>query len=221
MSIPRDGEGAIRAREICIPPSGLPGTLTIPDMAHGLVLFAHGSGSSRLSPRNRQVAEALNRRRMATLLFDLLVTGEEGDRRNVFNIDLLSRRLMDAMEWAMARPELGGWPIGLFGASTGAAAALVAAAEFGDRVSAVVSRGGRPDLAGPRLAAVTAPTLLIVGGQDHAVLDLNRQAQARLRCENSLAVVPGATHLFEEAGTLQAAAELARDWFKGHLAGGL
>jgi pimeloyl-ACP methyl ester carboxylesterase len=187
-------------------------------MAHGLVLFAHGSGSSRLSPRNRQVAEALNRRRMATLLFDLLVTGEEGDRRNVFNIDLLSRRLMDAMEWAMARPELGGWPIGLFGASTGAAAALVAAAEFGDRVSAVVSRGGRPDLAGIALQRVKAPTLLIVGGADAGVIELNREAFGQLGCVKRVEIVPGATHLFPEPGALETVIELAGDWFERQFA---
>lgn len=204
--------------EIFIPPSGLPGTLTIPDMAHGLVLFAHGSGSSRFSPRNRQVAEALNRRRMATLLFDLLMPGEEGDRRNVFNIDLLARRLLDAVEWAMARPDLGGWPIGLFGASTGAAAALVAAAEFGDRVSAVVSRGGRPDLAGIALRRVKAPTLLIVGGADDGVIELNSEAFAQLGCVKRLEIVPGATHLFPEPGALETVIELAGGWFERQFA---
>ena len=207
----RDEEVSVQAGPVC-----LAGHLTVPEVTVGVVVFAHGSGSSRHSPRNRYVAAVLNQVGLATLLFDLLSPEEELDRANVFDIELLARRLGEVTTWLRAQPETRGLAVGYFGASTGAGAALWAAAQPHAQIAAVVSRG-RPDLAGPRLAAVTAPTLLIVGGQDHAVLDLNRQAQAQLRCENSLAVVPGATHLFEEAGTLQAAAELARDWFKAHL----
>jgi putative phosphoribosyl transferase len=196
----------------------LGGRLTIPDAATGMVVFAHGSGSSRHSPRNRYVADVLNQAGLGTLLFDLLTTAEEHDRANVFDIDLLAHRLVGVTRWLRTQPDAGPLPIGYFGASTGAAAALWAATEPDADIAAVVSRGGRPDLAAPRLAAVTAPTLLIVGGDDDVVLDLNRQAQAQLRCESRLAIVPGATHLFEEPGTLQAAAELARDWFTSHLA---
>ena len=195
----------------------LGGHLTIPEEAIGVVVFAHGSGSSRHSPRNRFVADVLNEAGLATLLFDLLSTEEELDRANVFDVELLARRLGQVTAWLRTQPETRDLSVGYFGASTGAAAALWAAAEPHAQIAAVVSRGGRPDLAGPMLAAVTAPTLLIVGGRDLVVLDLNRQAQAQLRCEKSLAVVPGATHLFEETGTLQAAAELARDWFTDHL----
>ena len=177
-----------------------------------------GSGSSRHSPRNRYVAAVLNQAGLGTLLFDLLTAAEEHDRANVFDIDLLARRLVDVTRWLRAQPDVGTLRIGYFGASTGAAAALWAATEPGADIAAVVSRGGRPDLAAPRLGAVTAPTLLIVGGHDDVVLDLNRQAQAQLHCESHLAVVPGATHLFEEPGTLQAAAKLACDWFTDHLA---
>ncbi len=194
----------------------LAGTLVVPDAATGLVLFAHGSGSSRLSPRNRFVAETLNRAGIATLLFDLLTDTEATDRRNVFDIGLLGQRLVAATGWCRTRdlPE----PIGYFGASTGAAAALLAAAELGPAIGAVVSRGGRPDLAGARLSAVRAPTLLIVGSDDHEVLELNRRAAARLaRCEHRLVVVPGATHLFEEPGTLERAADLAAEWFGAYL----
>ncbi|HUK67929.1 MAG TPA: phosphoribosyltransferase family protein [Streptosporangiaceae bacterium] len=196
---------------------GLAGQLTVPDKAIGLVVFAHGSGSSRHSPRNRHVATALNQAGLGTLLFDLLTPREELDRANVFDIGLLAGRLADVTRWLASRPGAAGLPVGYFGASTGAAAALWAAAQPGADISAVVSRGGRPDLARPCLASVRAPTLLIVGGRDDVVLDLNRQAQAELRCENHLAVIPGATHLFEEPGTLAAAAELARDWFTSHL----
>lgn len=204
--------------EIAVDGVRLGGRLTVPAGARGLVVFAHGSGSSRHSPRNRHVAEVLQQAGLATLLFDLLTTVEERDRANVFDIGLLGRRLAAAHAWLARQPDLGGVPVGYFGASTGAAAALWAAAEPGADVAAVVSRGGRPDLAGERLAAVRAPTLLVVGGRDPVVLDLNRAAQARLRCESRLDVVPGATHLFEEPGTLQAAAALARDWFVRHLA---
>jgi len=196
----------------------LAGYLAMPANAAGLVLFAHGSGSSRHSPRNRYVACVLNEAGLGTLLFDLLTPEEEVNRANVFDIGLLAGRLTEVTRWLRAQPGAGQAAVGYFGASTGAAAALWAAAEPDAGIAAVVSRGGRPDLARPRLAAVTAPTLLIVGGNDDVVLDLNRRAQAELRCENQLAVVPGATHLFEEPGTLTAAAALARDWFVRHLA---
>ncbi|MFD9815573.1 phosphoribosyltransferase family protein [Streptomyces sp. NPDC059080] len=195
----------------------LRGQLTVPEGASGVVVFAHGSGSSRHSPRNRFVATGLNRAGLGTLLFDLLTEEEESDRANVFDTGLLARRLVDATGWLRGQPEAEGHAVGYFGASTGAAAALWAAAERGARIAAVVSRGGRPDLAGPRLPAVTAPTLLVVGGHDPLVLDLNREAQARLRCENRLAVVPGATHLFEESGALEKVTDLARDWFTDHM----
>jgi putative phosphoribosyl transferase len=196
----------------------LRGQLTVPEGAAGVVLFAHGSGSSRRSPRNRFVAAGLNRAGLGTLLFDLLTEEEEVDRAAVFDTGLLARRLAEATGWLSGQPETDGLAVGYFGASTGAAAALRAAAEPGARIAAVVSRGGRPDLAGPLLPAVTAPTLLIVGGHDRLVLDLNREAQAQLRCENRLAIVPGATHLFEEPGALEKVTDLARDWFSDHMA---
>ncbi|HTN80248.1 MAG TPA: dienelactone hydrolase family protein, partial [Acidimicrobiales bacterium] len=195
----------------------LAGHLTLPEPTLGLVVFAHGSGSSRHSPRNRYVADVLNQAGFGTLLFDLLTVDEEHDRANVFDIDLLGSRLTSVTADLRADPSIDGLSIGYFGASTGAAAALWAATEPGADIAAVVSRGGRPDLAMDRLAHVRAPTLLIVGGEDHVVLDLNREAQAQLRCENKLVVVPGATHLFEEPGTLQAAAEAAREWFSDHM----
>jgi len=193
----------------------LAGSLTVPAGAPGVVIFAHGSGSSRHSPRNRYVASVLTEAGLGTLLFDLLTQDEELDRANVFDIGLLAERLSQVTAWLRAQPR--SEPIGYFGASTGAAAALWAAAEPGAEIGAIVSRGGRPDLAGPRLGAVTAPTLLIVGGADPAVLDLNTEARAQLRCANDLAIVSGATHLFEEPGTLAVAAELARDWFLSYL----
>ncbi|KJK56718.1 phosphoribosyltransferase family protein [Saccharothrix sp. ST-888] len=207
-------------REVELPVGGgrSGGTLTLPaDGATGVVLFAHGSGSSRHSPRNRFVAERLNRAGLATLLFDLLTEAEAADRTKVFDIALLAERLGEATRRLREQSAAGRLPIGYFGASTGAAAALYAAAEPGASVGAVVSRGGRPDLAAGRLPEVTAPTLLIVGGDDQLVLELNREAQARLRCESRLSVVPGATHLFEEPGTLAVAADLAADWFAEHL----
>jgi putative phosphoribosyl transferase len=197
----------------------LSGHLVVPPGARGMVAFAHGSGSSRHSPRNRYVAELLNEAAVGTFLFDLLTDDEEANRANVFDIDLLAARLSAATEALRSLRVTHGLRIGYFGASTGAAAALWAAGQPGNDVSAIVSRGGRPDLAGDRLSDVTAPTLLIVGGNDKAVLDLNRRAQARLQCHNRLAVIPGATHLFEEPGTLRQAAELARDWFVEHLSG--
>ena len=197
----------------------VPGDLTIRERPRGVVAFAHGSGSSRLSPRNRQVAQSLNDDGFATLLFDLLTPEEELDRANVFDIPLLGRRLAAATGWLGRQPETRKLALGYFGASTGAAAALIAAADLGHQVSAVVSRGGRPDLAAPRLGEVLAPTLLIVGGLDTQVLELNRQAQRQLHCTNDLEVVVGATHLFEEPGALEAVARLASDWFARHLAG--
>jgi putative phosphoribosyl transferase len=195
----------------------LPGEFTVPSDAAGIAVFAHGSGSSRLSPRNVAVARALNGRGVATLLFDLLTPDEADDRGKVFDISLLSGRLEDAVRWAMAlRPEAMSVPVGLFGASTGAAAALVVAARLSTEVAAVVSRGGRPDLAGRALESVTSPTLLIVGGEDPVVLELNRQAQGMLRGENRLEVIPGAGHLFEEPGVLERVAGLAADWFLSH-----
>jgi putative phosphoribosyl transferase len=214
-AVPR--EPAARAVEIGAAPVTLPGTLTVPEPAAGVIAFAHGSGSSRHSRRNQYVAGQLHEAGFATLLFDLLTPEEERDRRNVFDIGLLSRRLRAATAWLRAQPGLAALPAGLFGASTGAAAALEAAAEPDADIAAVVSRGGRPDLAWSRLPDVRAPTLLIVGGRDETVLELNRSAQAELRCENELAVVPGATHLFEEPGALEAVAGLARDWFTRHL----
>jgi len=204
-------------RAVHIPPLGLQGSLGLPPSAEGLVIFAHGSGSSRLSPRNRFVANALGQAGLATLLFDLLTEEEAQDRANVFDIPLLADRLQAAARWARAASATRSLPVGYFGASTGAAAALQAAAA--DReIAAIVSRGGRPDLAGPGLGLVEAPTLLIVGGRDPDVLALNRAAQRRLRCENRLEIVPGASHLFEEPGTLEAVVELARSWFHNHLA---
>jgi putative phosphoribosyl transferase len=196
----------------------LGGHLAFPEPATAVVVFAHGSGSSRNSPRNRFVAGVLNRSGLGTLLFDLLTPDEERDRANVFDIDLMGGRLRDATRWLLDQPAAQALPVGYFGASTGAAAALWAAADPVSDVAAVVSRGGRPDLAGPRLGAVRAPTLLIVGEHDQSVLELNRTAQSQMHCESRIAVVPHATHLFEEPGALAAAAELARDWLLSHLA---
>ncbi|MER7467315.1 phosphoribosyltransferase family protein [Streptomyces sp. NPDC097981] len=193
----------------------LPGLLTVPGDPAGIVVFAHGSGSSRLSPRNRRVAEVLNDAGLATLLFDLLTPAEAQNRTKVFDVPLLALRLTQATRWLRPRLPL---HVCYFGASTGAAAALVAAAEPRSDIAAIVSRGGRPDLALTRLAAVRAPTLLIVGGADPQVLDLNRRAAARLRCEHQVAVVAGATHLFEEPGALDAVADVALSWFTRHLA---
>ncbi|HEX9542388.1 MAG TPA: phosphoribosyltransferase family protein [Streptosporangiaceae bacterium] len=204
--------------EVIAGPVRLPGHLYVPKAAAGIVAFAHGSGSSRRSPRNQFVASVLGQAGLGTLLFDLLTNDEERDRSTVFDIDLLAGRLRDATRWLRAQEAAGQAFIGYFGASTGAGAALWAAAEPGSDISAIVSRGGRPDLAGPRLASVRAPTLLIVGGQDDLVLDLNRQALEQLPAGSQLSVVPGATHLFEEPGTLEQVAALAADWFAGHLA---
>jgi pimeloyl-ACP methyl ester carboxylesterase len=217
----RDNKGQAQSRafsrDVQIPPLGLSGTLTCPAGARALVIFAHGSGSSRFSPRNVQVAKALNHRRVATLLFDLLLPEEENDREKVFDIELLSRRLVHTVRWIVEEPDVGRLPIGLFGASTGAAAALVAASTLGDRISAVVSRGGRPDLAGDILPQVKAPTLLIVGGADSKVIELNQLALELLGGKKSIEIVPGATHLFPEPGALEAVIEFAAGWFERHL----
>jgi putative phosphoribosyl transferase len=211
----RDEEVEVRTGEV-----NLAGHVTLPAGARAIVVFVHGSGSGRHSPRNQAVAGTLNHAGLGTLLFDLLTTGEEADRANVFDIELLARRLAGATAWVRAQPWAGDLRIGWFGASTGAGAALRAAAEPDAGVSAIVSRGGRPDLAGPSLADVRAPTLLIVGGLDTTVLELNREAQSALTvAESDLAVIPGATHLFEEGDTLSQVAQRARDWFTGHLVG--
>jgi putative phosphoribosyl transferase len=195
----------------------LNGDLTVPAQARGLVIFAHGSGSSRLSPRNRQVAGILHQQGIGTLLFDLLTPDEEqedyftGHLR--FNIELLSQRLAMVTRWVMEEDQVGDLRPGYFGASTGAAAALIAAAELGELIEAVVSRGGRPDLAGDALPDVKAPTLLIVGGEDQVVIELNRQAYSWLRTEKELKIIRGATHLFEEPGALEQVSHLASDWF--------
>jgi putative phosphoribosyl transferase len=202
--------------EILIAPHRLPGTLLLPQRPQAVVAFAHGSGSGRFSPRNRQVAARLQREGLGTLLFDLLTEAEAADRRNVFDIALLAQRLAEAIGFLRSAPSTRSLPLGLFGASTGAAAALVAAARRPGEVRAVVSRGGRPDLAGDWLAKVEAPTLLIVGGADLDVLHLNRLAARQLACAHELAVVPHATHLFEEPGALQQVAELAARWFADH-----
>jgi putative phosphoribosyl transferase len=206
-----------------IPPIGLEGDLVVPERAYGMVLFAHGSGSSRQSSRNRYVASVLQQGGLATLLMDLLTQEEEqADMHTAhlrFDIPLLARRLVEATDWLLEERKARGLKIGYFGASTGGGAALVAAAARPSQVGAVVSRGGRPDLAGDALPLVNAPTLLIVGGRDEPVIELNRRAQGRLQTENRLEIVPGATHLFEEAGTLERVADLARSWFERHLGG--
>jgi putative phosphoribosyl transferase len=209
---------AMQRVRVEVGPLGLPGELVVPDGAHAVVLFAHGSGSSRLSVRNQWVASVLQAHQLATLLFDLLTDEEAVDRRNVFDIDLLGGRVEQAVDWAAGQTQLRGCRIGVFGASTGAAAALVAAADRPAQIVAVVSRGGRPDLAADHLAQVAAPTLLIVGGADLEVLELNRSALRALQCSKRLEVVPGATHLFEEPGALNSVAELAAAWFVHHLA---
>ncbi|HEX3487295.1 MAG TPA: dienelactone hydrolase family protein [Micropepsaceae bacterium] len=209
-----------KSRDIAVPPLGLAGTLRIPDSAKSLVIFAHGSGSSRFSPRNVKVAEAFNGHGIATFLFDLLTPQEEHNRSNVFDIRLLAERLAQVVHWSEQQPALRHLPLGLFGASTGAGAALVAAAELGSRIRAVVSRGGRPDLAGSALEHVRAPTLLIVGGADYGVIELNQQALAALNGPKALEIVPGATHLFEESGTLEQVILRAIRWFEKYLGGG-
>jgi putative phosphoribosyl transferase len=211
--------------EVAIPSGGeiIAGDLTIPEDARGLVLFAHGSGSSRHSPRNRFVSGVIQKAGVATLLMDLLTTDEERldllTATHRFDIPLLASRLEDTVLWASHRPELHGLPVGFFGASTGAAAALAAAGSMGDDVRAVISRGGRPDLADASLAWVTAPTLLIVGELDQPVRQLNEEAFRRLNCEKEIHIVPGATHLFDEPGALEEVADLAAGWLSAHLGG--
>lgn len=194
------------------------GMLEIPEHAVGLVLFAHGSGSSRHSPRNNYVAGVLRQAGVGTLLMDLLTPDEDRDYESRFDIALLTQRLLDAARWVVSQPALNDISLGFFGASTGAAAALEAAAILGDEAKVVVSRGGRPDMASPEvLATVTSPTLLLVGGLDDVVIDLNQQAYDQLRCKKELVIIPGATHLFEEPGTLEEVARQAAAWFRRHL----
>lgn len=221
--LPSRGNGESGEREVVLDAAGalLEGTLAIPPSAFGLVVFAHGSGSGRFSPRNRHVAQRLRRAGLATLLMDLLTREEEVEdeitRALRFDIDLLAERVVAVIDDVGRTRELATLPIGCFGASTGAAAALIAAAERPDAVRAVVSRGGRPDLAGDALARVRAPTLLIVGELDFGVIELNEQAAEELACEKRLEIVPGATHLFEEPGALEEVARLAAGWFAGKL----
>jgi putative phosphoribosyl transferase len=218
---PAEPRGKERLVRVAAGPVTLEGNLSLPERARGIVLFAHGSGSSRHSPRNRYVARVLNEAKLATLLVDLLTPDEEAvDLRTAhlrFDIGLLAGRLVGVTAWLTQYPDTRELRIGYFGASTGAAAALVAAAQRPDAVGAIVSRGGRPDLAGPALARVRAPTLLIVGGNDFEVVELNRRALALLRCEKQLEIVPGATHLFEEPGALEEVARLACEWFERYL----
>ena len=208
----------LKTRDVRIPPVGLSGTLRIPEETYAFIAFAHGSGSSRFSPRNMAVAEGLNAHGFGTLLFDLLTSEEEADRENVFDIALLAERLVDSIIWLDRDSPASGRPLGLFGASTGAAAALVAAARLGDRIGAVVSRGGRPDLAGGFLDQVRTPTLLIVGGADHGVIELNEEALTHLKCPKALQVVASASHLFPEPGALEAVIDHAARWFTRYLA---
>ncbi|MHB1300013.1 MAG: dienelactone hydrolase family protein [Burkholderiales bacterium] len=199
--------------------ANLEGTLTLPKNAHGIVLFSHGSGSSRFSPRNNYVARILNDAGFATLLLDLLTRQEDLDYEMRFDIELLTRRLLEATSWLQSENKTKQMKIGYFGASTGAASALKAAAKLGRSISAVVSRGGRPDLASPEeLALVAAPTLLIVGGSDDIVVELNREAFLNLACEKEMKIIPGASHLFEEPGKLEQVATAAKDWFRRYLA---
>jgi dienelactone hydrolase len=221
MNAMDERQGEERLIRIAAGSATLEGNLTVPQNAGGIVLFAHGSGSSRHSPRNRYVATLLNQAGLATLLIDLLTPDEEAvdslTARLRFDIGLLAERLVGVTDWLTQEAQTKNLPIGYFGASTGAGAALVAAAERPEVIGAVVSRGGRPDLAGAALSRVRAPTLLIVGGNDFQVIELNRLALARLRCKKQLVIVPGATHLFEEPGALDEVARLAREWFEGHL----
>jgi putative phosphoribosyl transferase len=222
MSMPNTTVSRGNVRSVRIAPINLEGDLVAPARATGMVLFAHGSGSSRHSSRNRYVAQVLQKNGFGTLLLDLLTAEEEQvdlqTRHLRFDIGLLAKRLLLATEWLEHDPETANLPIGLFGASTGGGAALVAAADRPDAIRAVVSRGGRPDLAGSALVRVKAPTLLVVGGHDYAVIEMNREALEQLRTEKHLEIVPGATHLFEEPGTLEQVADLAQSWFRRHLA---
>jgi putative phosphoribosyl transferase len=215
----RKAAESARERDVVVPvgPVALPGRLTVPADAREIVVFVHGSGSSRFSPRNRAVAVELNRAGLATFLFDLLTPQEETDRANVFDVALLARRLAEVSRWLRRLPAVDSLPMAYFGASTGAAAALWASTEPDNDIASIVSRGGRPDLAAERLAAARAPTLLVVGGEDQVVLALNNQARTAMHGETQLAVVDGATHLFTEPGALKTVASLARDWFLSHL----
>lgn len=221
--MPHDKQFDTKRTAVAVPIDGqsLPGDLSMPPDSQGIVLFAHGSGSSRRSPRNQFVARTLERRRLATLLIDLLTPTEEAiDDRSAqyrFDIPMLAGRLVTIVDWLHQHDGTASQPIGLFGASTGGGAALIAAAERPNAIAAVVSRGGRPDLAGTALRKVTTPTLLIVGGFDEPVIEMNRDAMKQMRGDVRLEIVPGATHLFEEAGTLERVAELAGDWFARHL----
>lgn len=203
--------------KISIDKINLEGNLIIPKSAKGLIIFAHGSGSSRLSPRNNYVAKMLQEANFATLLFDLLTEEEDADYANRFDIPLLAKRLEAVTNWIMQHPQTQNLSIGYFGASTGSAAALIAAANLGEKIKAVVSRGGRPDLANKFLSQVTAPTLLIVGGEDFDVIELNQAASKLITATKKISIVPGATHLFEEPGTLEQVAKLATEWFKKYL----
>lgn len=208
----------MQPHDVLIPPFGLPGGLSVPGNPYGVIVFAHGSGSSRFSPRNTAVARALNERGLATLLFDLLTPQEEQARSNVFDVGLLAERLMAAVDWLEGQTRaIASLPVGLFGASTGAAAALIVAARLPNRIAAVVSRGGRPDLAGEALCLVRAPTLLIVGGADLGVIELNEDALSRLPGPKALEIIPGATHLFPEPGAMEAVIGQASRWFERHL----
>ncbi|MFN4277672.1 MAG: dienelactone hydrolase family protein [Ferrovibrio sp.] len=220
MTPGRKQQGQYSEELVAIPPFGLEGQLVLPSLCRAVIIFAHGSGSSRNSPRNRHVASALQQIGFGTLLFDLLTESEAGNRELVFDVELLAERLLLATTWLGQRMERMPPRIGYFGASTGAAAALVAAAQPDCPVGAIVNRGGRPDLAGAALPRVVAPTLLIVGSLDREVLGLNRQAMAHMRCKSKLLVVPGATHLFEEAGTLDQVIDHAGTWFSQHLLDG-
>jgi len=218
MALPEDSSGTAAAVHIAAGDVRLEGDLILPFQARGIVLFVHGSGSSRHSPRNAYVARVLREAGLGTLLFDLLTVAEDRDYATRFDIPLLTSRLLSATRFVAHEPVTAKLAIGYFGASTGAAAALVAAAEVGPAIGAVVSRGGRPDLAGVAvLTRVIAPTLLLVGGEDHEVLALNREAYARLACAKALHIVPGATHLFEEPGALEEVAAVASDWFRHRL----
>ncbi len=217
MGVSREAEIKTRPVEIRSGTRRLAGVLHVPSGAGAVVAFAHGSGSGRLSPRNQYVARVLQEARLATLLLDLLEEEEGEDREKVFDIDLLATRLRAAADWLRQDPQTAGLRLGYFGASTGAAAALVAAALQPERVGAVVSRGGRPDLAREHLRRVHAPTLLIVGGNDDVVISLNEEAYELLRCPKELVIVPGATHLFPEPGALEEVARLASEWFRRHL----
>ena len=214
---PAGSTGDSQVEQITIPPWGLGGTLTVPHGALGIVLFAHCSGSSRFSPRNTYVARALNDAGIGTLLFDLLTEAEGADRRLVFDIPLLAERLAGATEWLADRETVGGLPLAYFGSSTGAAAALTASCRTDRPIAAIVSRGGRVDLAGSDIPRVAAPTLMIVGGDDAAVLALNEDAARMMTCECRIDIVPGASHLFEEPGALERVVDIARDWFAAHL----